>query len=291
MTDFAARIRDLSSPLDPLPTETPADLRELDGVKAVLFDVYGTLVISGSGDVGVNAAAGRSEAFEAALDAAGMSGRMSGGEGVAALRRRIEEDHAEARADGIDYPEVSITDVWHRVLDKPDSHLKGPRAPMRVSLEYECRTNPTWAMPHAAETLRELKGRGLLLGIVSNAQWFTPALFPAHLGDTRGGFGFDPDVQAWSWQHRRAKPGTFLYEYAAEKLAAKDIAPHEVLYVGNDLLNDCTPAQAVGFRTALFAGDARSLRLREGDDRVTDTRQTVTVTDLRQIVECLPAGG
>ena len=73
MTDFAALIRDLSSPLEPLPTETPADLRELRGIKAVLFDVYGTLVISGSGDVGVNAAAGRGEAFvEAALDAAGL---------------------------------------------------------------------------------------------------------------------------------------------------------------------------------------------------------------------------
>ena len=91
--------------------------------------------------------------------------------------------------------------------------------------------------------------------------------------------------------HRRAKPGTFLYEHAAERLAGKGVEPRDVLYVGNDLLNDCTPAQQVGFRTALFAGDARSLRLREGDGRVGETRPTVTVTDLRQIVECLPAGG
>ena len=291
MTDFAALIRDLSSPLEPLPTGTPADLRDLHGIRAVLFDVYGTLVISGSGDVGVNAAADRAGAFGAACEAAGTPCADRGEAGVAALRAAVDADHAAARARGVEYPEVDIREIWRAAL--ADLGVTEPRSATveRSAVEYEARTNPTWTMPHAADVLRDLRGRGLLLGIVSNAQFFTPHLFPAHLGDTLAGFGFDPDVRAWSWEHRRAKPGTFLYELAAEKLAGKGIEPREVLYVGNDLLNDCTPAQQVGFRTALFAGDARSLRLREGDERVRETRPTVTVTDLRQIVECLPAGG
>ena len=40
-----------------------------------------------------------------------------------------------------------------------------------------------------------------------------------------------------------------------------------VLFVGNDMLNDVAAAAAVGLRTALFAGDQRSLRLREKDPR------------------------
>ena len=303
-TDFAALIRDASSPLEPQPTDTSADLRELSGIRAVLFDIYGTLVISGSGDVGVNAAAGRAGAFVDALAAVTLKlpRDVSGDEGVDQLRKVIEDHHAAARSEGVDYPEVEIREVWQHALDLlgvsvPDvdvgTVLKPESSPTvaRLAVEYEARTNPTWTMPDAADVLRDLKRRGLLLGIVSNAQFFTPALFPAHLGDTLDGFGFDPDVRAWSWEHRRAKPGTFLYEHAAERLAEKGIEPREVLYVGNDLLNDCTPAQAVGFRTALFAGDARSLRLRAGDERVRDTRPTVTLTDLRQIVECLPPGG
>ena len=289
MSDVPALIRARSVPLDARPTGVAPRLERLDGVKAVLFDVYGTLVISGSGDVGVNAAEDRSGAFSEACAAAGVLFDRPGGEGVDALRAAVESDHRLAKAEGVEYPEVEIREIWQKALFLADNVRIDDDAAARVSLEYECRTNPTWTMPHAADVLRELQSRGLLLGIVSNAQFFTPHLFPAHLGDTLEGFGFNLDVRAWSWEHGRAKPGTFLYDYAAFRLGEYAVEPGEVLYVGNDLLNDCTPAQQVGFRTALFAGDARSLRLREGDERVAETRPTVTVTDLRQLLDCVPA--
>ena len=46
-------------------------------------------------------------------------------------------------------------------------------------------------------------------------------------------------------------------------LGKNGVAPGEVLYVGNDMLNDVYAAGQVGFRTALFAGDQRSLRMRQ----------------------------
>ena len=63
------------------------------------------------------------------------------------------------------------------------------------------------------------------------------------------------------------------------------VSPHAVLYVGNDMLNDMLPAAAAGFQTALFAGDARSLRLRETDPRCIDVSPDIVLTDLSQLIE------
>ena len=68
---------------------------------------------------------------------------------------------------------------------------------------------------------------------------------------------------------------------------ADKLGPAEVLAVGNDMLNDVLPARETGFRTALFAGDARSLRLREGDPRLDVFSPDLVLTDLDQLPECL----
>ena len=141
-------------------------------------------------------------------------------------------------------------------------------------------------LPHAI-CLAALQATGLKLGLVSNAQFFTPLMFPALLDQALDQLGFAEDSRFYSYQFLRAKPGEFLYQQAAEALSSLGIAADEVVYVGNDLLNDVAPAQAVGFRTALFAGDARSLRLREGDPRVTGVQPDLVLTDLAQLAPCL----
>ncbi len=61
------------------------------------------------------------------------------------------------------------------------------------------------------------------------------------------------------------------------------MAPEEILYLGNDIRNDIWPAQAEGFRTALFAGDRRSLRLRADDPDCGNVRPDWVVTGLEQL--------
>ena len=58
------------------------------------------------------------------------------------------------------------------------------------------------------------------------------------------------------------------FELAREKLANIGLRAEDILYVGNDMLNDVWAANRCGFLTALFAGDQRSLRLREDDDQI-----------------------
>jgi putative hydrolase of the HAD superfamily len=188
---------------------------------------------------------------------------------------------------------VQVVAVWRTVLSDlarrgmVDATASRRADVARLAVEYEVRANPVWPMPGAVECLRVLRAKSLVLGIVSNAQFYTPELFPALLGQPAEQLGFDPKLQHYSYRHGRAKPGLALFQAAAEALAARGIAPGQALYVGNDMLNDVLPAGRLGFRTALFAGDRRSFRERRDDPRVRGVVPDLVLTELRQLQECI----
>ena len=105
------------------------------------------------------------------------------------------------------------------------------------------------------------------------------------LGGTPEELGFEPDLQVFSYRLQEAKPSEVPYRVAAESLRQRGVEPEAALYIGNDLLNDIAPASKLGFVTALFAGDARSLRRREADPRVAEIRPDLTLTDLVELIE------
>lgn len=285
-------IRAHSHPAQPVPTGETPRLEHFPGVRAVLFDVYGTLFVSASGDVGTAADAAQAAAWSAALDAVGIQCGPEQRHGPDLLLEVIRRHHAAAQEEGIRYPEVEIRDVWRDVLQKM-STLNDPIwidrnvDVGRLAIEYEVRANPVWPMPHARECLQALCDAGIRLGIVSNAQFFTPELFPALLRKDLESLGFDRELQFYSYRYRHAKPDTYLYERAVEALSSRQIGVDEVVYVGNDLLNDVAPARQLGLRTALFAGDKRSLRWRRGDERVRGVTPDLVLTELRQLTECI----
>lgn len=288
-------IKALSQPMRPvLPAPAPALRRpDLSGIRAVLFDVYGTLVQSGSGEIGLAdaGAADRAEFFRAALKAAGIrpAGAGAGARGVAAMSAAIRRAHDAARTGGAAYPEVDIEDIWRTVLAELHRAGLAPaevdgRQVRRAAVEYECRVNPAWPMPGFPGCLAPLRRHGIKLGIVSNAQFFTPLLFPALTGRGLPELGFDPEICAWSYQAGCAKPAPAIFQTALHPLREKHgIRPESVLAVGNDMLNDIAAAAACGCRTALFAGDARSLRLRAGDPRCGGIKPDWIINDPRQL--------
>ncbi|TWT46806.1 HAD family hydrolase [Botrimarina hoheduenensis] len=279
--ELVATITRLSVPLPPQATgETPA-LPPLKGIRTVVFDVYGTLLVSGSGDISLASEGARGGAAVAALAAVLDDAPIEGEAVVAALHETIRAAHGSSPSE---HPEVEIRVIWRTVLERFGQQATDEQIE-RLAIEYECRVNPVGLMPGLAETLSALREGGFELGIVSNAQYFTPLAFPALLeGATLGTLGFSEPLCVWSYEHREAKPGTFLYERCAERLAREGVQPEEALFVGNDLRNDVWPAQRVGFKTALFAGDARSLRWRRDDPRLAEIRPDAVVTDLRQIL-------
>lgn len=249
-----AYLREHSRPLEPIPTGIAPRPATWDGIRAVAFDVYGTLFVSGAGDLANDPDEREASAF-AALELPDVT--------LEDYRRLIRDHHRRGLAKGIDHPEVDILEVW-RALSA------GRAEPEKLCLAFECAAHPVWPMPGAAGCLDALHRRGWALGIVSNAQFYTPLLFPALLGRELADLGIPENRCVLSHRLREAKPSLRLFRQMADEFWQIGIAPEETLYVGNDLRNDIRPAAAVGMRTALFAGDARSLRLRDGDPAVAD---------------------
>ena len=288
-------LRRHARPTAPIPTEMVPRLARIPGIRAVLFDIYGTLFVSASGDVGTAKQAANTSAFSAALEAVGSDSGIDGQRGLSEFFATIEESHDAAKSRGIEFPEVDIVQVWGRTLARIDSERSPAGLPVdegflrRLAVEYEARANPVWPMPGLAEELEEVLDRGILLGLVSNAQFFTPLLFEAFLGRSVDACGFASDLRFYSYAHGFAKPGDELFLAARRALAGHGIEPCRTLFVGNDMVNDVAPAHRVGFRTALFAGDARSLRRRKGDDRCLGIVPDLILTDLDQCRSCLVA--
>ena len=288
-------IKDLSRPLKPIATDVEPRIQTLDGIKAVLFDIYGTLIISGSGDVGAHAETLPTEALVSAMVAVGLPELPEPERGVAIFHETIAAHQEMHRLEDIAYPEIDILSVWQDVLNRYCEEgwidvVLTPHIREQLSLEYECRVNPVWPMPGLKETIEAISAAEYELGIISNAQFFTPMLFPVLCGKSLDEFGFRPDLQIYSYRYLRAKPGEFLYREAADMLGTMGITPQETLYIGNDMLKDIWPATQIGFKTALFAGDARSLRWRDDDGRVKEVRPDLVVTDLRQLLTELGIG-
>ncbi|MFW5916609.1 MAG: HAD family hydrolase, partial [Bacteroidota bacterium] len=194
---------------------------------------------------------------------------------IARLLDEIKKEHAQKQNLGIKCPEVRTHRIWMKITEINDRETA-----RRLALGYELIVNPPYPMPHLDRLLESCRASGLKMGIISNAQFYTPLLFPYFLGKKPRELGFDPDLIFYSYVSGVAKPCSDMFEAAARKLEAKEITPGSVLYTGNDMLNDIYPAAETGFQTALFAGDRRSLRLRKDDPRCAHLDPDLTVYSL-----------
>lgn len=293
------RDRGQSAAVIPAPDAAPR-LSERKGIRAVVFDVYGTLFSSGVGDISLATEENRDEALRAVLKENNVC--LAGADPSLRfddmLHSVIHRHQDERRAEGIEYPEVDIRAVWADLLQE----LKAAKkiefdASIDIEtlvIDYETRVNPTQPMPGLLELLDQLRERGLVLSIISNAQFYTPLLFDAFLGKSIEALGFCPACNVWSYAELEGKPSQQLYRLASERLRAHHgIGPDQCLYIGNDMRNDIWPAHSLGFHTALFAGDRLSLRRRQEHPACRQLLADAEITELRQIQSliALPAEG
>lgn len=264
-------------PLRPIPTGMRPRGRLRPPIKCLLCDIYGTLFISASGDIGSTGPLDRrSEQLDQLLSRYGHS--ISAEKVLKRLYRTIQDFHTASRDQGEDYPEVVIESVWEKVLAFDDS-----QSLRKFAVEFEMIMNPVWPMPGLERLLEYCRFYGITLGIISNAQFFTPYLFQWLLQATPVQLGFDAELTWYSYRNGCAKPSPVLFQMARRMLAGRGIAQQHVAFIGNDMRNDIRPAQQAGFQTILFAGDSRSLRLRADDPLCKDLTPDRVINELNQL--------
>jgi FMN phosphatase YigB (HAD superfamily) len=212
-------------------------------VRAVIFDVYKTLL-----DVAPAPADAAARWRELARATFGAPPRLGLAEFIAATEVVIAREHAAARGVGIASPEVYWPAVVREVL--PELAALTDAAQDAFLLRQKALLHTVSLMPGAAGALAWLQGRGVPLGIASNAQPYTrhelaAALAPAGLDLT----WFAPDLCFWSYAHGFSKPDPHVFRLLTARLRARGIAAADTLMVGDRLDNDIAPARAQGWRT------------------------------------------
>lgn len=273
MKAHADRVCASSRALETVPTGWAPRLPRLGGIRLAAFDVYGTLLISAAGGGRHEASPGGEPEAEFAAEAEF--------ERLFWEHVRIHQDRK--RALGVAHPEIEIREVWADLLARLGRPALAPAQLEDAILEHECLSNPTWPMPGAVAMLGALRARGLPMGLISNAQFYTVPVMEGLLGRDLEGLGFREGLRVFSYLEGEGKPSPRLFERFRERAAALGVAPEQIFYLGNDLHKDVLPARAAGFRTGLFAGDARGLRLGGVAPEEARDLADAVVTDLAQV--------
>ncbi len=285
-------------PLNPTPAGIAPQVQKQHELKAFVFDVYGTLLISDSGDI--DEAEINAENLKKALKYAGIS--ISGDENqekyilhemLNEYVNEIKGFHSLNRTTDKPYPEIDILNIWQTIITKNQKrrriNLNGTLCIKCLTFVFEILSNRIYPMPGMHEVIKRLAEKKVPLGIVSNAQFYTPVVMnyflTGQITEKEYVDFFDPDITVFSYKYKRSKPDLYLFQVLASSLEKKyGLQPEDVLVIGNDMQKDIYAAHITGFRTALFAGDHKSLRLREENEIVRKTKPDYIITDLRQLL-------
>jgi putative hydrolase of the HAD superfamily len=285
--------------ISPLPTDTVPVIKRLDEVKALMFDIYGTLLISSSGDI--DQATISSANLREALSGAGYAISVPEAHQQERLRFLLDEfvklikihqvNHVRC---GRKFPEVDIRLVWEdlinlgieeKIISKTEES-----DPDRLTFIFELLSNRVYPMPGFRDIIGYFREQNYPLGIISNAQFYTPIVMDYFItgeaAERESVTGFDPELTVFSYRLFKAKPDKSLFAQLLGMLREKyGIQPHESVFIGNDMYKDIYPAKQAGMKTILFAGDQRSLRLRREKPEVDGLVPDVIITELKQLKE------
>jgi len=237
-------------------------------IRAVIFDVYATLLQVGPAPVEADALWTR--LFE---DNLGGQPPFTRTEFSVRVNHSIARRHAAARACGIRWPEI----VWPAVVTEVLPALaRLPAEKFDEFLFLQMQIGRTLRLAaHAEDCLRRIQERGHILGIASNSQHYTLR----ELGEALEGASlhlaiFEPSMCFWSFQHGFSKPDPHVFQILTARLEARGLNSGEALMVGDRLDNDISPARAHGWQTWQLTPSG------QGDgDASGDFRQLLAVLD------------
>ena len=299
--------RDLPWPAAPTverPRAKPHLVR-LPGIRAVLWNVYGTLLNLAGGELYFEHPQPliMNVALDKTLQEFKMWASMSRKPGQPAdylghIYQQVLLEQKTVTIGGEKYPETSSEKVWEAIIKKLfqkdykfDAGFFGSlnEFSRKVAYFFHASLQGTACYPGAAETLQYVNRKKLTQGLLADAQCFTTVQLQ------RGLINQDPDAKLdalipvdkrWlSYELRAKKPSERLFRAATDALLEQGIETSEILYVSSRLTQDLVPAKRLGMRIALFAGDKVSLDAKPEQLKDAQSRPDVLLTELNQITE------
>jgi HAD-hyrolase-like len=301
--------RDLPWPAPPKPDPVKArpHLAPLSGVRAVLWNVYGTLLAVPFGEPVFEHPQPfiMTMALEKTIEQFKMWASMSRKPGAPSeymlhLYTAQLDEQRLAPSPGEKHPELLADRVWEGLIKKLlqkdyvfDAGFYGSlnEYSRKVAYFFHASLQGTACYPGADAALKVVADAGLVQGLCADGQLFTSVQLQRGLDAGGGGLRLDavipPELQVFSYEVKGKKPSERLFRQALDRLEKHDIGPAEVLHVGSRIDKDIAPAKKLGLRTALFAGDRASLAATPDQLRDPATKPDVLLTDLAQIAEVI----
>jgi FMN phosphatase YigB (HAD superfamily) len=294
------------APPEPNPPKVRPHVEPIEGVRAVLWTVYGTLLVVSDGELKfeVDNDFLMNVALDKTIHEFKMWGSMSRKPGQPAeymreiYKKALDEQRLAPAPDKP--PELLSEKVWEGIIKKLfqkeyqfDASFYGALSEYakKVAYFFHASLQGTGAYPNAAAAVTGLAERGITQGLLADGQTFTPTQLSRGLTKQDAAIRLDEVVPSAdrivSFQHRTRKPSDLVFQAAVEAMGAHGIEPHEVLHVGSSLPRDIGPAKKWGMRTALFAGDKASLVATAEQLKDPQFRPDALLTDLAQVVELI----
>jgi len=223
--------------------------------KALIWDVYGTLLLTPGGKTPPEA--DRNTYLKRGFAVLGaLIGFPPREDNILSYFHLIAEQHEERRREKeVRFPEIDIIRLWKDFFRREYS-LEIPLPLIKKgALLFEETVNPVIPVEGMGSLLRELHKNKFLLGLGSNSQFYTlhflkrayPGIFPSL---------FHPGIRALSYEIGAGKPDPFFYGSLMESIRQEGLAPEECLFVGNDEENDVRFPQQYGLNALLFTPGA-----------------------------------
>lgn len=264
--------------LVPLPFTSKSE--KIGDIRAVICDVYGTLV--NYWKPGFQNAYSRAQtlmtAFRTVADRFGMTDILSSINEAELPEKTLSDfyhgllalQHEKMAQKGVLFPEVKIEQVWGIIVMllkrrgyKPQQFIDASESdiPRYLAFSYNFYSLGRQLFDGVVDALAKLKENNMILGILSNAQFYTPIDLTLLIREQSNGKYddfyelFDPDLTFFSFEYGVAKPNQILFRRLFDALYEYQILPSQTVLVGNDLLLDIQPAMEAGMKTAFFTGD------------------------------------
>ncbi|MDA0832557.1 MAG: HAD hydrolase-like protein [Planctomycetota bacterium] len=291
-----------------VPAKATPYLKKLPGIRAVLWNLYGTLLHISEGELlFFHPQPIRIQiALDKTIHEFNMWQSMTRKPGapweylLPKYRELIDAAKMRATNKKGDVPEIDSVQIWEKLISRLeqkeyqyDVSFYGDREELaeKVAYFFHASLQGVDVYPGGLETMQAIIAAGFRQGLLADVQSFSLPQLLRVMG--RSGKLhelteiFTPGCVTLSIARGVRKPSLSLYEACVDQLEELGVRPESILYISNQLTDDLAVAKRVGMRTALFAGDKTCLRARSDDLKNPEMKPDRLFTELPQVLQIL----